>query len=95
MVIKSIYPKNWDDLSKKCRQRDRHRCVVCHDNKKIQAHHTRNDPTVETLITLCKKCHDVVFMNGTKRMMVREFNELRLNPKTKSEDIDIAHKGLQ
>lgn len=85
-MIKSEYPKNWKELSDRCKQRDGHRCVICKSIKNIEAHHTRNNPTVENLITLCKKCHRIV--GGSNRKLVRELNEIRLNPNSKKEEIE-------
>lgn len=59
----STQSKNW---SKQVRQRDKHRCVKCGDNKKLHAHHIKpwnKYPELrydlENGITLCVVCHQI------------------------------------
>lgn len=90
-MIQSEYPENWETLAKKCKQRDMFMCVLCGSNKNLEAHHTRNSPQLENLITLCKKCHQNISFATPIRRMVREYNELRLDPNISEEKKEKFH----
>lgn len=56
------YCRDWDELSRLCKERDGYRCVLCGSSKNIQAAHIVSKrhggkDVLSNLRTLCIECH--------------------------------------
>jgi hypothetical protein len=55
-------PPDWNERSKRCKQRDGKCCILCSEKKNLAAHHVipkskRGSHSLQNLITLCQRCH--------------------------------------
>lgn len=60
--FRNRYPMDWDEIRKKCSERDRYACRICGASISLQIHHiipiSQGGPhCLQNLITLCGRCH--------------------------------------